>query len=306
MKLSIAVPTFNKADYLTQLLDSLLQQDYPQNNFEVIIVNDGSTDHTATVIAHYQPLFANFQVVTQTNKGIGAARNAGIRAAMGELIAFVADDYVLTEDYCSCLVAAFEDEQIIGIRADLGSVGTTAIEKVWLNRTRLGLWHALQAKDAPLGSGFSKLEIKLPEEITTFQQTISWCGGSMMRRWIFDRYGLFREDLETGEDSEMGKRLASHGIRLHFYPKRLLSVAFRSGYAESVKRLYQYSKNGRTISRMKHNASLPKRSLWQQANSFVQGTLRLIRMADNKSEAVQMLPLVLLTRLMAIWVRLRA
>src|SRR5690606_30423903 len=131
----------------------------------------------------------------------------------------------------------------IGIRADLGSVGASAIEKVRLNQIRLGLWRGLHGRKTRLSSSISKLELALPDEITAFQEAMSWCGGCMMRRWIFERYGLFREDLETGEDTEMGKRLARHGVGLHFYPKRLLLVAFRSGYAESLKRAYQYSSN---------------------------------------------------------------
>src|SRR5690606_9986856 len=142
--------------------------------------------------------------------------------------------------------------------------------------------------------------------MTAFKQTMCWCGGSMMRRWIFERYGYFREDLETGEDSDMSHRLAAHGIQLHFYPKRLLSVAFRQGYVESLKRLYQYSVNGRVINQTRKTSPKIKRSLWQKACNFAQGTFTLLRMADSKSEALQMAPLVLSTRLMTIWVWLRA
>src|SRR5690606_25897730 len=140
---------------------------------------------------------------------------------------------------------------------------------------------------------FSRVKLELPDEISAFQEVFCWCGGSMMRRWIFERYGLFREDLETGEDMEMSERLAGHGVRLHFYPKRLLSVAFRSGYAESLKRTYQYSVNGRAIVRMGLNATSLNKSLWLKTSSFSRKTLELLCMAENTAEALRMLPYLL-------------
>lgn len=86
---SVVIPTFNRAEYLAESLDSILQQEGP--SFEVIVVDDGSTDDTPSVLAPYG---SRVQVLQQPNSGIAAARNAGVAAARGEFVAFHDSDDV--------------------------------------------------------------------------------------------------------------------------------------------------------------------------------------------------------------------
>ena len=84
---SVVIPAYNAAWCVRKAIDSVLAQDY--RDFEVIVVNDGSTDDTADVLASY----ANtIRVIDQPNGGMSNARNAGIRAACGEFIAFLDSD----------------------------------------------------------------------------------------------------------------------------------------------------------------------------------------------------------------------
>ncbi len=84
---SVIIPVYNGAAYLAEALDSVLAQDYQP--LEVIVVDDGSTDRTAEIARSYPAV----RYLAQTNQGHGAARNTGIAAAQGELIAFLdADD----------------------------------------------------------------------------------------------------------------------------------------------------------------------------------------------------------------------
>lgn len=94
---SIIIPAYNYADYLGHALDSLLNQAYPQ--FEIIIVNDGSTDQTASVMQAYQEQHPDkIKCITQENKGAGGARNTGIREATGDYVIFLdADDRLLPQ-----------------------------------------------------------------------------------------------------------------------------------------------------------------------------------------------------------------
>lgn len=82
---SIVVPLFNKADYIRRALDSVAHQTF--GDFEVIIVDDGSTDGSEMIAGSYPD--ARFRVMHQENKGPGAARNAGIAEGTGELTACV-------------------------------------------------------------------------------------------------------------------------------------------------------------------------------------------------------------------------
>lgn len=95
MKLSIIVPVYNVADYLPKCLDSLLAQDLPQNEYEIIVVNDGSTDNSGDIALQYADKYANISLVNQANQGLSGARNTGIKQAKGDYIQFVdSDDYL--------------------------------------------------------------------------------------------------------------------------------------------------------------------------------------------------------------------
>jgi glycosyltransferase involved in cell wall biosynthesis len=89
LKVSIIVPLYNKATYVERALDSISSQTFC--DFEVIVVDDGSTDNGPSIVAQYPD--SRFQLITQSNAGPGPARNAGIERAQGEFIAFLdADD----------------------------------------------------------------------------------------------------------------------------------------------------------------------------------------------------------------------
>lgn len=88
MKLSIIVPAYNVETYLPATLDSLLSIQF-SHDYEIIVVNDGSTDTTGDVVRDYQQKSNNIQLFTVENQGVSNARNLGIRQASGEYIAFV-------------------------------------------------------------------------------------------------------------------------------------------------------------------------------------------------------------------------
>ena len=93
MKLSIIVPVYNVAPYLRKCVDSLLAQDI--TDYEIILVDDGSTDECPQICDHYVELYPHIHVIHQKNAGLSAARNSGIATAQGEYILFVdSDDYL--------------------------------------------------------------------------------------------------------------------------------------------------------------------------------------------------------------------
>ncbi len=99
---SIIIPTFNRANLLPQAVQSTLAQTHPA--VEVVVVNDGSADHTFDVLDSFG---AKIVVVTQANRGLGSARSAGLLRARGEMIAFLDDDDALTPDSISRRLAPF-------------------------------------------------------------------------------------------------------------------------------------------------------------------------------------------------------
>ena len=95
MFLSFIIPVYNGEKYLAECLDSLLRQGVPEDTFEVLVVDDGSTDGTAAILASYSAAYPNFRRLAQDHKGVSAARNLGLREAQGDYVWFVdADDFI--------------------------------------------------------------------------------------------------------------------------------------------------------------------------------------------------------------------
>ena len=92
-KISIVVPVYNVEKYLNKCIDSILNQ--TKNNFELILVNDGSTDSSGDICDEYKLKYPNIEVIHKNNGGLSSARDAGIYAASGEYIMFVdSDDWI--------------------------------------------------------------------------------------------------------------------------------------------------------------------------------------------------------------------
>ena len=94
MKLiSIIIPVYNQEKYLTSCLESVEKQTY--GNFEVIVVNDGSTDRSGYICDNFAVQDSRIHVIHQKNAGIGVARNVGMKCSTGEYITFIdSDDYI--------------------------------------------------------------------------------------------------------------------------------------------------------------------------------------------------------------------
>lgn len=92
MFLSFIVPVYNVEKYLAECLDSLLDQDISHEEYEIICVNDGSTDGSLDILRQYEEKYANIRVIDKENGGVSAARNDGIKAALGDYIWMVDSD----------------------------------------------------------------------------------------------------------------------------------------------------------------------------------------------------------------------
>lgn len=92
-KLSIVVPIYNVEGYLEECLDSLLEQEY--DNYEVIMVDDGSQDNSSDIMFQYADKYTNFHAYKKTNGGLGQARNFGYEFVTGDYVTFVDSDDII-------------------------------------------------------------------------------------------------------------------------------------------------------------------------------------------------------------------
>ena len=95
MFLSIIVPVYNAETYICECLNSLIEQDIPKDDYEILCVNDGSTDTSLQILTAYAESYPNITVIDKENGGVTTARNAGLSAAKGDYIWFIdADDFI--------------------------------------------------------------------------------------------------------------------------------------------------------------------------------------------------------------------
>lgn len=148
---SIIVPVYNGEKYIRRCLDSICQQTYEV--LDVIVVDDGSTDKTCSVCESMSNLDNRIRVIVQPNKGVSAARKAGIKAALGEYVMFVdADDYCL-QDYVETMV--FSMDMNVQLSCAVPSVnededvfsGDTFISNLLMNRIMWTMHHKIYRRD---------------------------------------------------------------------------------------------------------------------------------------------------------------
>ena len=168
--ISVIVPVFNVAGYLPQCVDSILSQDY--GNLEVILIDDGSTDGSGEICDRYAALDSRVRAIHQKNGGAAAAKNAGLRLATGEYLAFAdSDDYLEPDAYGFLMKALLET----GADAVQGS-----FREVYRNRAEE------QRISEEILEGYDYL-LRFPKD---FSCALLW--NKLYRRALFD--GVFFEE----------------------------------------------------------------------------------------------------------------
>jgi glycosyltransferase involved in cell wall biosynthesis len=184
---SVVIPTYNCAPYLPRAVESALGQTFAP--VEVIVVDDGSTDDTAQVLAPYE---GRIQYIRQANRKLPGARNTGIRHARGELIAFLdADDWWLPEKL----------ERQVPLLLDNPDVGMVHSDFVFYDEP--------DGRYRPSNSPGHELVGRCRPRLL-LGNAINVCT-AVVRRECFDRAGLFNEGLVGGlEDYDLWLRVARH------------------------------------------------------------------------------------------------
>lgn len=107
-KVSIIVPVYNVEKYLSDCVDSILNQSY--KNIEIILVNDGSTDNSPSICDEYSRKDDRVKVIHKKNEGVSVARNSGIKAASGEYIAFVDSDDLVDKSIYTNMIETIDNK----------------------------------------------------------------------------------------------------------------------------------------------------------------------------------------------------
>lgn len=116
MILSIVIPVYNVEEYIRQCLESVLTQDIPYSDYEIIIVNDGSTDLSLPIAEDYANRYSNINIYSQENKGLSAARNTGLIHTKGDYVWFVDSDDFLEKNCFKEIAELLYNGELEGLR----------------------------------------------------------------------------------------------------------------------------------------------------------------------------------------------
>jgi len=204
-RLSVIVPVYNGEKYVEEALNSIFSQegDY---EFEVIIVNDGSTDKTEEIL---QPYMDRIVYTYQQNGGPPAARNTGVKLATEDYVAFLDADDIWT-DHKTTLQKAFFDEN-------------SKIDIV------LGLYNKQNFK--------SRDEIHLDDQDLHFQLSL---GCAIIKREVFAKVGLFDGDLFLGEDTDWFMRAREAGLKIRVHEDRVMYQRLHENNSTASKAKFNY------------------------------------------------------------------
>jgi glycosyltransferase involved in cell wall biosynthesis len=191
MRISVVIPTHNRKDALRRCLAAAMSQDYP--DYDVIVVDDGSTDGTGEMVQREFPQVRTLR--QEPCRGPAAARNRGIEAASGEMVAFTDDDCVVPPEWLTTHASYYADPAV-------GAVG------------------GVQMSTPP--NFFDRFEMAHYAHVYTEFQRITALGriGGLVtnnlsiRRQVVDQAGYFDEAFLTGSDPEFTRRIAMAGYVL--------------------------------------------------------------------------------------------
>lgn len=199
---SVIIPVFNGEKYISQAINSVLQQTY--SHFEIIVINDGSTDLTGEILSKEQSKDLRIKVLDQINQGSAAARNKGIDMAQGKYIVLLdADDLMLTE-------RIEKQMQFLKTNPQLAAVSCLA--------------YYINDRNEIIGRNYS--DLNTPEVARQYLKAgkIIFClqSGVLIKKEVMTELGGYRNDFLYGQDTELWNRLVEHGFSLVVMPDILV------------------------------------------------------------------------------------
>ena len=224
--LSVICPIYNEEKYIGRCIESIMHQDYPKNDLEVLFVDGMSTDRTREIIASYLPQCPYLRVLDNPQRIVPPAMNIGIREAKGEIIIRLDAHAIFPENYFSELVAnlsALDAENVGGVCRTLPVNDTPVC---------VGIANVLSSS---FGMGNSYFRVGAKEVMQV--DTVPF---GCFHREIFDKIGYFDEELIRNQDDEFNGRIIKNGGKIFLLPHLVIDYYARDTIKKVYKMFYQY------------------------------------------------------------------
>jgi GT2 family glycosyltransferase len=216
--ISVVIPAYNAEALISKCLDSLLKQTIDQTKYEIIVVDDGSTDATADVVQSFE----NVRLIKQNNQGPAAARNNGAANAKGDIILFTDSDCVPAINWIEEMIRPFNDDaEIVGVKG------------IYKTDQKELIARFVQAEYE------DKYDVLKRDQYIDFVDTYS----AGFKRKVFLEFGGYDTSFPVAcaEDVELSFRMFSRGYKMVFNPNAVVSHRHPATLTGYLKKKYKFA-----------------------------------------------------------------
>lgn len=224
--ISVICPIYNEEKYIGRCIESIMQQDYPKEDMEVLFVDGMSKDRTREIIASYQSKCPYLRVLDNPHQIVPPAMNIGIREAKGDIIVRLDAHAFFPESYFSVLVKNLKElnaDNVGGVCRTL-PVNDTVVCKCIAN-----------VLSSSFGMGNSHFRVGAKDVMQV--DTVPF---GCFHRELFDKIGYFDEELIRNQDDEFNGRIVKNGGKIFLLPQLVIDYFARDTIGKVYKMFYQY------------------------------------------------------------------
>ncbi|MDR1494325.1 MAG: glycosyltransferase [Planctomycetaceae bacterium] len=254
INISVIIATYNRSVFLRQTLETLIRQDFPKGTWEILVINNQSTDDTESVLQEFSARDSRIRSVYEEKIGTSLARNRGILESRGQITVHLDDDVILEPSWLKTLVAPIQND----LRQRIGVLGGRTIN--YFPDKEVNQWASPFRESRPYSDHLCQLH-NSPFPIG---------GGNMaVPRWVYDQIGMFNTNLGPvgnimlfAEDTEFIDRAYNAGLEiwyngeaslLHQIPASRLTFSaifnhrYNYGRSSVIRKTMKMRENGQTI-----------------------------------------------------------
>lgn len=214
--ISVIICTYNRADRLLLALEALTEQTLPSEAFEVLVVDNRSTDNTSTICQSFQERFANFKYVYESTQGLSKARNTGWQTSQSPYIAYLDDDAIPCEGWVEAILTVFKTVQPTPVSIGGPIYPLWEIPRPdWVTPGMETLFTMLDAGDTP--RWFDENEYPWGANVIYRRDALEKAGG------FCEQLGRKGQSLLSGEETLLNETLKAQGEKFYYSPQASVS-----------------------------------------------------------------------------------
>lgn len=223
---TIVIPCRNEQDFIVEVLENVIAQDYPKSKLEVFVVDGESDDGTQKIIKEYAHNYQYIQYLNNPEKVVPFALNKAINQSKNDVIIRMDAHSIYPKNYVSKLVAGLQ-------KFNCENVGGVWITEPANDSIKASAIAGATSHPFGIGNAYYRLEIKNPKMVDTVPF-------GCYKRTVFEKIGYFDEELVRNQDDEFNARLVKNGGKIFLLPEIKIRYFARETFRKTARMFYQY------------------------------------------------------------------